>query len=113
MCIREPNFRISTATFEAMMDQPEMSPSTDPMLSGLGIMDDYNKHKYGSVVVEDVSTEVHIATPSICLHYWSWNDELHLSANFNVAHYSAGYIQKYLDATKDIMVENLLGKDAV
>jgi hypothetical protein len=82
-------------------------PTTEPSLSNLGVADNYVKTRYGDVVVRNVWLGVHMLSPQIYVHTWSFKGELHISAGFNEAFYEASFVQQWLEKLKNNLFLNL------
>ncbi|KAI0521013.1 hypothetical protein F5B22DRAFT_34054 [Xylaria bambusicola] len=83
------------------------TPTTEPWLSNLGVLDDYVSMKYGDVNVENVWLGVQAVTPQLVVHTWSWNGRLHISACYNESFYEAAFVKQWLEEVKTNLLKNL------
>lgn len=83
------------------------APTTEPNLSNLGALDEYVHARYGEVEVRDVWLGVHMLSPQLYVHTWSWKGCLHISICYNEAFYEADFVRDWLEKLKVNLLTNL------
>jgi hypothetical protein len=107
MFVRVPFVEKATGAVHRSPRLPTCRPPAEPYLSSLSVLDDHVQQRYGSVVVKDISFMIHVLSQHLYVHYWSWNGRLHLSASYNEVYYTSAYMEKWLAALKNNVLENL------
>ncbi|KAI1371049.1 hypothetical protein F4677DRAFT_321436 [Hypoxylon crocopeplum] len=87
------------------------TPTTEPNLSNLGVLDEYVKTQYGDVTVHNVQLAVQMLSAQLYLHTWSWNGQLHISICYNEAFYEATFVKKWLNDLRLNLFKNLEVED--
>lgn len=83
------------------------APTTEPNLSNLGALDDYVRARYGEIEVGNVWLGVHMLSPQLYVHTWSWKGSLHISICYNEAFYEAAFVSDWLEKLKANLLTNL------
>lgn len=95
-----------TAIIHPFYHQP-WTPPSEPNFNSMGVANNYVSSSYGDVVVRDISLAVHMLSQQLYVHSWTWNGELRFSACYNEAYYEADYVEGWLAAVRDNLIENL------
>ncbi|OTB16940.1 hypothetical protein K445DRAFT_36957, partial [Daldinia sp. EC12] len=82
-------------------------PTTEPNLSNLGVLENYVKERYGDFEVRNVALAVHMLSPQLYVHAWSWGGEMRVSICYNEAFYEERFVQEWLEAVKANLLKNL------
>jgi hypothetical protein len=83
------------------------TPTTEPNLSNLGIIDDFVQKEYGQFLIKNVWLAVRMLSPQLYIHSWSWDGNLNLSICYNVAFYEEEFVQKWLEEVRENLLNNL------
>ncbi|KAL4902268.1 hypothetical protein BDW74DRAFT_66243 [Aspergillus multicolor] len=112
MFVRVPFVEKATALFKT--PQPaDVPPPTEPNINSLGPLETHLQARYGPVGVRDVMIMVHMLSPQVYVHCWSWGDVLYFSASFNEAFYELTSVERWLNAVKGNLVGNLMPDEVV
>ncbi|KAI1132363.1 hypothetical protein F5Y10DRAFT_219863 [Nemania abortiva] len=101
MFVRVPYVELATSMLATS------SPTTEPNLSNLGALDDYVHTQYGDVTVENVWLGVHMLSPQLYVHAWSWKGSLHISICYNESFYQTTFVEQWLEKLKTTLIMNL------
>ncbi|KAI1346654.1 hypothetical protein F5Y01DRAFT_321540 [Xylaria sp. FL0043] len=108
MFVRAPYMEQMTRMLMAMMTAAtEATPATEPVLSNLGVLDDYVQAQYGDVAVRNVWLGVHMLIPQLGVYTWSWQGCLHISISYNESFYQAAFVKEWLEKVKVNLFTNL------
>ncbi|KAI0803633.1 hypothetical protein GGR55DRAFT_691651 [Xylaria sp. FL0064] len=108
MFVRVPYVEQMTRMLMAMMTAAtEATPATEPVLSNLGVLDDYVPAQYGDVAVQDVWLGVHMLIPQLGVYTWSWQGCLHISISYNESFYQEAFVKEWLEKVKINLFTNL------
>ncbi|RDW58577.1 uncharacterized protein DSM5745_11268 [Aspergillus mulundensis] len=109
--VRVPYVNKVTALLQGLKDM-DIHPAQDsePHLSSLGVIDGQIERAYGDVEVRDVSFMIQMLTGQVLVYFWSWGGEMRLAASYNEAYYSRDQVDRWLEAVRENLVENLLGR---
>lgn len=107
MFVRVPYVEQATAMIA------KATPTTEPNLSNIGVLNDYVQTQYEDVVVRNVWMAVQMISAQLYLHTWSWNGELHISVCYNEAFYQADFVEKWIGSLRHTLLANLDVEDAV
>ena len=105
MFVRVPFVEKATAMLAAA------TPTTEPSLSNLGVMDRYVQKKYGdgddAISVHNIWLAVQMLSPQLYVHTWSWDGELHISICYNEAFYEEAFVAEWLRSLEKCLFTNL------
>ncbi|KAI1414545.1 hypothetical protein F5Y13DRAFT_197545 [Hypoxylon sp. FL1857] len=101
MFIRVPYVEKATAMLA------KMPPTTEPNLSNLGVLEDYLEGRYGDFEVRNVALAVHMLSPQLYVHAWSWGGEMRVSICYNEAFYQEQFVKAWLEGVQANLLENL------
>ncbi|KAI0180361.1 hypothetical protein GGR52DRAFT_240153 [Hypoxylon sp. FL1284] len=83
-------------------------PSSEPNLSNLGVLEDFVERSYGGkFLVQNVTLAVQMLSPQLYVHAWSWCEQTRVSICYNEAFYEEDFVNKWLEALKANLLENL------
>ncbi|KAI1781367.1 hypothetical protein F4818DRAFT_398811 [Hypoxylon cercidicola] len=106
MFVRVPYVEQATAMIA------KATPTTEPNLSNIGMLNEYVQTQYGDVAVRNVWMAVQMLSPQLYLHTWSWNGELHISVCYNEAWYKHDFVEEWLGNLRHTLFTNLDVEDA-
>ncbi|KAI1099460.1 hypothetical protein F4804DRAFT_337219 [Jackrogersella minutella] len=101
MMVRVPYVEKATALLA------EAVPTTEPNLSNVGTLDNYVRAEYGDIRVNNVWLAVHMLSPQLYVHAWSWKRQLHLSVCYNESFYDAAFVEQWVANVKMNLFVNL------
>ena len=86
---------------------PDILAPSEPVLSSIGVVDDYLKSKYGEIEVKDFWVGVETTTPQIVCYLWTWQGKMVFSAFYNEAFYDKSFVQAFLERAMNILFTEL------
>ena len=87
---------------------PENLPApSEPVLSSVGVIDDYLKPRYGDIVVKDFWLGLEMVTQQLAIHVWTWQGRMTLSAVYNEAFYEEAFVKGFLEQVMGILLAEL------
>jgi hypothetical protein len=92
-------------------DDPLKQPA-HPELSSLGIINQYLAHQHvgaeaSSIELEDWRAAVEVTNRLLLVYIWTWNGQMHLDANYNQAFYEPGFVDRFLEEWKGVLLTEL------
>ena len=85
----------------------DIPASSEPLLSSMGVVDDYLKNNYGEIEMKDFGVSVETVTPQITCHLWTWQGKMTLSACYNETFYDKQFVTSFLERVIDILSTEL------
>jgi len=83
------------------------TPSSEPILSSLGVLEKRLKRQQGSVKVEEFGLALDTLTPQVYVVLWTWKDCLTIRACYNESYHVAESAERFLSLVKQELLMNL------
>ncbi|KAJ5928660.1 hypothetical protein N7466_007616 [Penicillium verhagenii] len=80
---------------------------SEPYFNSLGVVDEYLGRRFGDLGVEHVEFLDTNVTRALVIHCFTWKEELHVSLGHNEAFYEDEFVEDYLLAVRENVLENL------
>jgi hypothetical protein len=78
-----------------------------PLLTSLGIVEDFMGRKFGTWEVEDFWLANTMMPPSAQIFLWTWRDQIVFGGSWNEAMYGADVTERLLERTEEILLKAL------
>ncbi|KAL2810318.1 hypothetical protein BJX63DRAFT_434366 [Aspergillus granulosus] len=84
-------------------------PSSTPVVSSLGVLDNYLRKSFGknSIQIKDVWIADTMRSAEVEAFLWTWDGHMVLSGSCNAAYYTHKDIDRFLTRIKDILLDHL------
>ncbi|CEL03766.1 hypothetical protein ASPCAL04910 [Aspergillus calidoustus] len=87
---------------------PDQPQNSSPYFFNMGALEERIQRSYGETIhVRNVQVFGQMLSKQVYVRSWSWGDAMYLSACYNEAYYADAYVDTFLMAIRDNLVENL------
>ncbi|KPM43912.1 hypothetical protein AK830_g2614 [Neonectria ditissima] len=83
------------------------APSSTPVLSSMGVIDNYLKRNQGDWKICEYWLADTMLSAEIQSFLWTWREELVLSGSYNAAYYETQEVDRFLEAIKEKLLQGL------
>lgn len=113
--VAAPFARRLAPVLQAAPEQAEDGPPQNaPILTSIGVMENWLKREHvvdagegTGISVEDVWMGGEMLAPGMCIHVWTWRDQMTLSVVYNTAYYEGVFVTQVMEDVKRNLLSGL------